>query len=124
MENLGGWPTGLEPATFGATIRRCLFLDVAVRCTIGLSRPILLLAVARHFYVLRARWCQKWCQRPTEFHYTRAPRVIHRASAIEIGPHETLQQVPPPGPAYQEYPDRGRRSDNRYVQRLDRTQIE
>src|SRR5215218_7394174 len=55
------------PATSGATIRRHRFLGVAVRCTIGLSRPILLLAVARHFYVLRARWCQKWCQRPTEF---------------------------------------------------------
>jgi hypothetical protein len=112
------------PATSGATIRRHRFLGVAVRCTIGLSRPILLLAVARHFYVLRAGWCQKWCQRPTEFTTRRAPRVIHRASAIEIGPQETLQQVTSPGPAYQEDPDRGRRSDDYSIQQLDRTQIE
>jgi len=32
-----GWLTGLEPATFGATIRRFLFLGVAACCRIGLS---------------------------------------------------------------------------------------
>jgi hypothetical protein len=61
---------------------------------------------------------------PPSFTTRRAPRVIQRASAIEIGPHETLQQTPPPGPAYQEYPDRGCRGDDHRVQWLDRTQIE
>ena len=61
---------------------------------------------------------------PPSFTTRRAPRVIHRASAIEIGPHETLQQTPPPGPAYQEYPDRRCRADDHRVQRLNRTQIE
>jgi hypothetical protein len=53
---------GLEPATFGATIRRTLLLGVAVRCRIGLDKPISLLMVAHCFCVLRAEWCQKWCQ--------------------------------------------------------------
>ncbi len=43
-------------------IRRCLFLGVAVRCRIGLDKPFSLRAVARSFCVLRAEWCQKWCQ--------------------------------------------------------------
>jgi hypothetical protein len=53
-----GWPTGLEPAPFGATIRRPLFLEVAVGCKIGLSKPISLLVVARRCSVLRVEWCQ------------------------------------------------------------------
>ena len=46
-----GWPTGLEPATFGATIRCHRFLGVAVHCRIGLSKLISLLAVACCFCV-------------------------------------------------------------------------
>ena len=42
-----GRPTGLEPATFGATIRRHPFLGVAWGCSIGLSKPISSLVVAR-----------------------------------------------------------------------------
>jgi hypothetical protein len=49
---------GLEPATFGATIRRLPFPGVAAGCRIGLDKPISLLAVACCFCVLRARWCQ------------------------------------------------------------------
>ena len=45
-------PTGLEPATFGATIRRYLFLEVAECCRIGLSKPIPSLEVARCYCVL------------------------------------------------------------------------
>ena len=52
--NRRGRPTGLEPATFGATIRRHLFLGVVTRCRIGLSKPISLLVVADRFSVLRA----------------------------------------------------------------------
>ena len=52
------------PATFCATIRRLLFPVVAVRCRIGLSKPISLLAVACCFCVLRSEWCQRWCQYP------------------------------------------------------------
>jgi hypothetical protein len=56
-------PTGLKPATFSrATIRRHLFPGVAVRCRIGVSKPFSLLAVAPSFCVLRAEWCQRWCQ--------------------------------------------------------------
>lgn len=51
--NLGG---------FGATIRRHLLPGVAVGCRIGLFKPVFLLTVARRFCVLRAQWCQKWCQ--------------------------------------------------------------
>jgi hypothetical protein len=59
--DLRGWPTGLEPATFGATIRRHLFLGVAGGCRIALYKPISLLVVAYCFRVLRPGWCQKWC---------------------------------------------------------------
>src|SRR5688500_18947337 len=37
-------------------------LVVAVRCSIGLSKPISLLVVAHRFWVLRSEWCQQWCQ--------------------------------------------------------------
>ena len=58
-----GKPTGLEPATSSrATIRQYLFPGVAVRCTIGLSKPISLLVLAQRFCVLRSEWCQMWCQ--------------------------------------------------------------
>ena len=40
-----------EPATFAATIRRPLFLGVAPRCRIRLSKQISLLMVARRFWV-------------------------------------------------------------------------
>src|SRR5215211_1123943 len=50
------------PATFGATIRRHLFLGVAAGCRIALDKPIPLLTVARGCCVLRAQWCQHWCQ--------------------------------------------------------------
>ena len=74
---------GLEPATFGATIRRLLFLRVAVHCRIGLSKPILLLTVARRFCVSRPEWCQEWCQIASA-----APRV-----PISLSTHKTS-----PGP--------------------------
>ena len=48
---------GLEPATFGATIRRHRLPRVAVRYKIGLSTPNRSLRVARRFWVLRSRWC-------------------------------------------------------------------
>jgi hypothetical protein len=51
-----------DVATSGATIRRHLFLGVAVRCRIGLDKAISVLVVARSFRVLRSEWCQKWCQ--------------------------------------------------------------
>jgi hypothetical protein len=38
------------------------FLVVAAGCRIRLSKLIFLLVVARRFCVLRAQWCQKWCQ--------------------------------------------------------------
>src|SRR4028118_1437644 len=57
-----GRPTGLAPATFGATIRRHLFLGVVGYCRIGKDRPISLLAVAHRFSMLRPEWCQQWCQ--------------------------------------------------------------
>jgi hypothetical protein len=50
---------GLEPATFGATIRRYLFLSVAECCTIALTKLISLLMVAHRYCVLRSEWCQK-----------------------------------------------------------------
>jgi hypothetical protein len=53
---------GIEPATFGATIRRHLFPEITRRCRIALDKPILLLTVARGCCVLRAQWCQQWCQ--------------------------------------------------------------
>ncbi len=53
---------GLEPASFGATIRQYLFLCVALCCRNRLSKPIFLLMVAHGFCVLRAQWCQQWCQ--------------------------------------------------------------
>src|SRR5215211_6487030 len=47
-------------ATFSrATIRRYLFLCVAICCRIALSKPISLLVVARCFCVLCAQWCQQ-----------------------------------------------------------------
>src|SRR5215217_1195260 len=61
MQNVEGWPTGLEPAPFGATIRCHRFLGVALCCRIGLSKPFSLQAVARCFWVLRSEWCQQWC---------------------------------------------------------------
>jgi hypothetical protein len=42
---------GAQPATFGATIRRHLFLEVAQRCRIGLYKPVSLLEVAQRFCV-------------------------------------------------------------------------
>src|SRR5919112_662850 len=48
-------------ATFGATIRRLVFLGVAAGCRIRLSKPISLLGVAHRFNALRAEWCQQWC---------------------------------------------------------------
>src|SRR5215204_5149634 len=51
-------------ATFGATIRRRLFLGVARSCRIALSKPISLLTVAHSFCVLHAQWCQEWCHPP------------------------------------------------------------
>jgi hypothetical protein len=54
-----GWPTGLEPATFGATIRRHPFLRVAVRCRINLSEPIVLLTAGHCCWELRSEWCQE-----------------------------------------------------------------
>src|SRR5215203_4215006 len=54
--------------------------------------------------------------------FATGPRYF--ALAPGIGPQETLEQVPPPRPAYQEYPDRGCCGDDRRVQRPDRTQIE
>jgi hypothetical protein len=53
-----------QAPTFGATIRRHVFLGVATRCRNRLSKPISLLAVACCFCVLRPEWCQKWCQYP------------------------------------------------------------
>ena len=60
--NTRGWPTGLEPATFGATMRRHRLPRVAGSCKNRLSKPIRLLVVARCFWVLRSGWCQRWCQ--------------------------------------------------------------
>jgi len=54
-------------AHFGATIRRHLFLGVAVSCRIGLDKLISLLTVAHHCSVLRAEWCQEWCQKYANF---------------------------------------------------------
>ena len=51
--NLGG---------FRSTIRRHPFLDVARGCKNRLSKGICLLVVAHRFCVLRAGWCQRWCQ--------------------------------------------------------------
>jgi hypothetical protein len=62
MQNLGGWPTGLELAPFGATIRCHPFLSVAICCRIGIDKLDSLLTVACCFCVLRPEWCQKWCQ--------------------------------------------------------------
>ena len=45
-----------------ATIRRPLFLCVAVCCRIGVGKPVSLLEVTHRFCMLRAQWCQKWCQ--------------------------------------------------------------
>jgi hypothetical protein len=49
-------------ATFGATIRRYLFVGVAYRCRIGIDKLISLLRVAHGFCVLRPEWCREWCQ--------------------------------------------------------------
>src|SRR5215204_7777527 len=87
------------------------FPRVAVGCRTGLSKPDFLLAVARGCWYCALSGVTD-------------PSCSHHASALGVGSQETLQQVPPPGPADQEYPDRGCRSDNHYVQRLDRTQIE
>src|ERR687897_1000413 len=46
-----GLPTGLEPATFGATIRRYLFPSIAGDCRTGLDKLITLLVVARRFRI-------------------------------------------------------------------------
>jgi hypothetical protein len=53
---------GLEPATFGATIRRHRLPRVAPRCKNRLSKRISMLAVADSCCVLRSGWCQEWCQ--------------------------------------------------------------
>jgi hypothetical protein len=66
--NLGG---------FGTTIRRHLFLCVAIRCKIGVSKPFSLLSVARRFSVLRPEWCQKWCQIASV-----APLIVQRGCAV------------------------------------------
>jgi hypothetical protein len=55
---------GLEPARFGATIRRTLFLGVARNGRICLPKPISLLKVARCFRVLRSECYQQWCHLP------------------------------------------------------------
>jgi hypothetical protein len=55
---------GLEPACFGATIRRTLFLGVARNSRICLPKPISLLKVARCFRVLRSECYQQWCHLP------------------------------------------------------------
>jgi hypothetical protein len=62
MRNVGGSPRELEPAPFGATIRRHRFLGVA-GCRINrLSKRISLLMVAHRCSVLRSGWCQERCQ--------------------------------------------------------------
>jgi hypothetical protein len=62
--NFGRVTDGARTRDFGATIRRLLFLGVAPRCRIGIDRLISLLAIAHRFSVLRAEWCQQWCQHP------------------------------------------------------------
>jgi hypothetical protein len=68
-------------ATFGVTICRHLFLSVAVCCTNRLPKPINLLAVAQCFCVLRARWCQKWCQMVSA-----APQMLRLSYSTEVVP--------------------------------------
>jgi PAS domain-containing protein len=51
MRNHRGWPTRLEPAPFGATIRRPLVLGVARSCNIRLDMPFSLLVVSSRFRV-------------------------------------------------------------------------
>src|SRR5215213_3853683 len=58
---------GLEPATFGVTIRRHRLPRVAEGCNTGLSKPISLLAVAHRCCALRSGWCQKWCQEAMDY---------------------------------------------------------
>jgi hypothetical protein len=50
---------GLEPAPFGATIRRNLYPRFAACCITGLGKPIYLLTVAHRFCMLRPQWCQQ-----------------------------------------------------------------
>src|SRR5215203_5799404 len=71
-----GWPTGLEPAPSGATIRRHRLPGVALSCRIGSSKPVFLLAIAPGICVLHAEWCQQWCQ---HCHHV-PPRRGHRAA--------------------------------------------
>jgi hypothetical protein len=59
------WSRRLQPVPFGATIRRHRLPQVAVRCRIGLDKLIALHAIAHRFCVLRAEWCQQWCQTTT-----------------------------------------------------------
>jgi hypothetical protein len=53
-----GVQDGLKPATFGAAIRRYLFLRVSVCCRIGLDKPVSLLQFAHRCSVLLLEWCQ------------------------------------------------------------------
>jgi hypothetical protein len=46
----------------GATIRGHRLPGVAAGCKTGLDKPIMVLTVARRFWVLRSGWCQEWCQ--------------------------------------------------------------
>jgi hypothetical protein len=122
MRNVGGSPRELEPAPFGATIRRHRFLGVA-GCRINrLSKRISLLMVAHRCSVLRSGWCQERCQTAslttalfgvvaprtssgaaTLFSIESAPRDYPRATTREKvlllhlatgGPHMTRRSTP------------------------------
>jgi hypothetical protein len=53
---------GARTASSGATIRRHRLPRVAMRCKTGLDKPFSLLMLAQRFSMLRAEWCQQWCQ--------------------------------------------------------------
>jgi len=76
-----GCPTGLEPATFGTTIRSGMFQWVASSCKIRISKPIFLLRVAPCCRELRPRWYQSGVTRVPA--YDRGSPLF-RESALDI----------------------------------------
>jgi hypothetical protein len=63
LRRKGEGPTGLEPATFGATIPYTLLPGVAHRFITRLDMRISLLTVAHRCGALRPQWCQRGVKR-------------------------------------------------------------
>src|SRR5829696_7281338 len=95
-----GAQDGLEPATFGATIRRLLFLSVAVGCINGLDKLFSLLGVTCGFSVLRSEWCQKWCQ---HLRYPACRIFTHASHILRWGVDSRDKPKPASPPPRQRY---------------------